>query len=327
MLRASRVLIPLLAVLLLSACAASPSATGTAAPGALADSDETPSPTGEATPEEALDPSPGISPTAPAPEPVFRPAPDRWIPRRPGRLARQFKRVTRALDESIELWVREGDPSEGRPPRRVVLQTLYQQRMYRLMARNPRLTRRTQERLGGRMRALVRANVFAGTRLGALIKRPLPPDATLKVGRTKPAGELLRYYKKAQRRFGVHWQVLAAINLIESRFGRVKSTSYAGAQGPMQFMPGTWDAYGMGGNVRDAHDAIMGAANYLRASGAPKRYRAAVWNYNHSYDYVDAVMTYARRMMKNPREFYAYYNWQVYIRTTAGDKRLTGPGL
>lgn len=321
----SRAVALLLIATLLSACSGLPSTSGSAAPAALADSEVTPSPE-ESTPEEGVSPSP--SPSAPAPKvTVFRPAPDRWIANRPGPLARQFKKVTRAIDRSVRRWIEEGNPSREKPPRALVLQTLYQQRMYRKMTAKPKLARRTQNRLGGRMRAMVRGNVFAGTRLRSMIKTPLSPDATLRVGGFRPAGELLRYYKKAQRRFGVHWQVLASINMIESKFGRVKSTSWAGAQGPMQFMPPTWDAYGMGGDVRDPHDAIMGAANYLRASGAPDRYRSAVWNYNHSYAYVDAVMAYARRMMAQPREFYAYYNWQVYILTTAGDKRLTGPGL
>ena len=51
------------------------------------------------------------------------------------------------------------------------------------------------------------------------------------------------------------WEVLAAIMLVETRMGRIHSRSSAGAQGPMQFLPATWEAYGLGGDVHDAHDA------------------------------------------------------------------------
>jgi hypothetical protein len=71
----------------------------------------------------------------------------------------------------------------------------------------------------------------------------------------------------------------------------------------------------------------MGAANYLRASGAPGDYRAALYAYNPSDAYVDAVMAYARQMMGDPDDYFAYYNWQVFVETTSGSRRLTGPGL
>ena len=64
----------------------------------------------------------------------------------------------------------------------------------------------------------------------------------------------------------------------------------------MQFMPATWRAYGLGGDVHDPHDAILGAANYLHANGAPARRRGALYHYNPSPLYVDAVLRYARRM-------------------------------
>ena len=93
----------------------------------------------------------------------------------------------------------------------------------------------------------------------------------------------------------------------------------------MQFIPSTWAAYGMGGNIHDPHDAIMGAANYLRASGAPRNYRRALYAYNNSTLYVDAVLRYARRIRRDERDLLALYSWQVYVRTESGDRRLTGP--
>ncbi len=122
--------------------------------------------------------------------------------------------------------------------------------------------------------------------------------------------------------------MLAAVNFVESAFGRLRNDSVAGAQGPMQFIPSTWAAFGMGGDVRDPHDAILGAANYLRSSGAPGDYRRALYAYNPSPLYVDSVRAYARRMARSPRAFYRFYSWQVYVRTTdGGERRLTGPGL
>ena len=76
------------------------------------------------------------------------------------------------------------------------------------------------------------------------------------------------------------------MNLVETGFNKLRNDSVAGAQGPMQFIPSTWRAYGMGGDIHDPRDAIMGAANYLRASGAPGNYRRALYAYNPSTLYV-----------------------------------------
>jgi membrane-bound lytic murein transglycosylase B len=95
----------------------------------------------------------------------------------------------------------------------------------------------------------------------------------------------------------------------------------------MQFIPSTWDAYGMGGDIDDPHDAIMGAANYLHASGAPGNYRRALYAYNPSRSYVDAVLRYTRRMRHDRRAYYAFHSWQVFVRTPSGIRRITGPGL
>ena len=93
----------------------------------------------------------------------------------------------------------------------------------------------------------------------------------------------------------------------------------------MQFMPLTWRAYGLGGDVHDTHDAILGAANYLAASGAARDEARALRAYNGSPLYADAVRRYARRIARDPHAFFRYYAWQVFVRTPAGDRRLTGP--
>jgi membrane-bound lytic murein transglycosylase B len=137
---------------------------------------------------------------------------------------------------------------------------------------------------------------------------------------------LLRLYRKGERRFGVSWEVLAAINFVESAFGKLRSDSAAGAQGPMQFLPATWAAYGLRGNVHEPHDAILAAANFLHASGAPGNLTHALWRYNPSAAYVDAVLRYARQIRGDRRHFYIFYSWQVFVRTEQGDLRLTGTG-
>ena len=90
----------------------------------------------------------------------------------------------------------------------------------------------------------------------------------------------------------------------------------------MQFMPATWKAYGLGGDIADPRDAVLGAANYLHANGAPGDERGALYHYNPSPHYVEAISRYARRIRADERAFYAYYAWQVYV----SGKRLTGPG-
>jgi hypothetical protein len=82
----------------------------------------------------------------------------------------------------------------------------------------------------------------------------------------------------------------------------------------------------MGGDVHDPRDAILGAANYLRASGAPASYRRALYAYNPSRFYVDAVLRYVRQIRRDSRRYYGYYSWQVFVRTPSGERRLTGPG-
>ena len=247
------------------------------------------------------------------------------MPHDASRLATALADTTRALNSAIDRWRSTGNPSRGAPPREVTLLALYQQRIYRVLSRKPRLARAVVARLPTTVARAARDTVAARRYLTRLAHGTPPRRARIRVVPPRPAGLLLRYYRNAERRFGVAWEVLAAVNFVESAFGRVKSASVSGAQGPMQFMPATWRAYGMGGNVHDPQDAILGAANYLHASGAPRDYRRALYAYNHSTLYVNAVLRYAQRMARDRRAYYAYYSWQVFVRTRTGERRLTGP--
>jgi membrane-bound lytic murein transglycosylase B len=255
---------------------------------------------------------------AAAPSPPALNAP---IPRDPETLADVLEQTDEGLRAAIKDWRDHGRPA----PPQVVLYAIYQQRIYRLLAGTDGLARQTFARLPAPLATASRDFVRAHRGLYRLTP-PIRASA-IKVGKGKPALDLLLYYRGAQRRFRVPWNVLAAVNFVESKFGKLRSASAAGAQGPMQFMPATWRQYGLGGNVHDAHDAILGAANYLRASGAPRNLRRALYAYNHSSAYVDAVLRYARRIASDRVTFYALYNWQVFVKTPTGDRRVTGPGL
>jgi soluble lytic murein transglycosylase-like protein len=306
-----------LLALALLAGACSPSADR--APGAVRDSSSTPSAT-------TMPPTPpGPAGGSPA-EAGFLPALGRAIPRDPATLARTLVTTTDALRRSIDAWTRAGDPSRGGPPDDVALLALYQQRIYRFLARHGRLFDRTLPLLPKRLRGEARANTTAAAELFSIV-RPISRPSAFRTGPPEPADVLLVWFRKAERRFDVDWELLAAVMYVETKFGRVRSTSTAGAQGPMQFLPSTWAAYGMGGDVHDPRDAIMGAANYLHRSGSPGNDRRALFHYNRSWAYVDPVLRYADQMKRDPRNYYAYFSWQVFVLTTSGDRRLTGPGL
>ena len=218
---------------------------------------------------------------APEPAPAPLPRPDAPLPREPSALAEALTSTTHALRAEIEAWRRDGDPAAGPPPEAVTLLALHQQRIYRLIA--PR------RRLGDRTLALLPRSVAGEARDTVRARRALlsiPPSGNLRpkirAAEPEPADRLREHYARAQRRFGVGWHVLAAINFIETGFGRLRNESTAGARGPMQFIPATWRAYGLGGDIRDPRDAILGAANYLRASGAPGDLRGALYAYNPS---------------------------------------------
>ena len=120
-------------------------------------------------------------------------------------------------------------------------------------------------------------------------------------------GNYLTLYQKAAKDYGIPWNVLAGIGEVETDHGRsplpgvTSGENFAGAGGPMQFLQPTWDQYGVDGNGDnrkdryDPADAIPGAANYLKASGAPSRMKAAIWAYNHSDAYYRLVMDWSKR--------------------------------
>jgi hypothetical protein len=141
----------------------------------------------------------------------------------------------------------------------------------------------------------------AGEGASALALREIPPG-------------YLRLYQAAAARYGLDWAILAGIGKVECDHGRDldPSCTYegavnsAGAGGPMQFLASTWATYGVSADADGAPDrwnpadAIYSAANYLRASGAPGDYRAAIYAYNHASWYVAEVQRWAARYRGPP---------------------------
>jgi murein DD-endopeptidase MepM/ murein hydrolase activator NlpD len=119
---------------------------------------------------------------------------------------------------------------------------------------------------------------------------------------------LLPIFQAAGAAYGIPWQVLAAINEVETDYGRDLSVSSAGAEGWMQFLPSSWALYGVDANgdgYKDPYnpaDAIFAAARYLRAAGGDSDIRAAIFSYNHSQAYVSSVMLRAQLLGGTPSE-------------------------
>jgi Transglycosylase SLT domain len=259
---------------------------------------------------------PAAAAARPAQEPPAPlPAPDAALPRGPDALAGALTDATRRLRDALARW-----DTSAAPPADVTYLALYHQRILRLLGDRRALGDATLARLPRDVLGEARDTVVARRRLAAIPRSPgrAPP---LRIAAAAPAAVLRDAYSAAERRFGVPWSVLAAINFVESAFGRVRSASEAGARGPMQFLPSTWRIYGMGGDIEDPRDAILAAANLLRHAGAPRALDGALYAYNHSTAYVGAVRRFAARMRADERSFLAYYAWQVYV---AG-RRVTGP--
>ena len=164
-------------------------------------------------------------------------------------------------------------------------------------------------------------NIEARRQLAAMAE----PKSTLPAWRIQPPPppeELLGYYRDSEAATGVSWNVLAAINFIETRFGSIDGVSTAGAQGPMQFLPSTFAGYAEGGDIHSPRDSIMAAGRYLAANGFATDPNHAIFRYNHADQYVAAVNQYAAAMAADPAALGIYHRWNVYYVSTAGDVLL-----
>jgi hypothetical protein len=175
----------------------------------------------------------------------------------------------------------------------------------------------------GSIRRMIEARQFAAA-IRATKTNPAPPSDQLPawtIVEPEPIESLLGYYSEAETATSVAWYWLAAIHLQETRLGRIVGVSSAGAVGPMQFLPSTWQQCCVGDPLV-TRDAIIGAATYLAQSGAPDDMRAALYQYNPNVSYVVAVTAIAENLRDAPELFAGYYGWQVYFASSAGDVRL-----
>ncbi|HEY2003940.1 MAG TPA: lytic transglycosylase domain-containing protein [Candidatus Saccharimonadia bacterium] len=127
-----------------------------------------------------------------------------------------------------------------------------------------------------------------------------PADTAAVAARLSAAGlkpDYAALYLGVQRATGTPWQLLAAVHKVETgQSGSTSRTSSAGAEGPMQFMPGTFNHYAVDGDgngtkdITNVTDAVYTAGRYLAAGGATRgQYSSALYNYNHSWSYVSTV--------------------------------------
>ncbi|MEB3335353.1 MAG: lytic transglycosylase domain-containing protein [Cyanobacteriota bacterium] len=196
-----------------------------------------------------------------------------------------------------------------------------QQVIYRVLAHRRSLADQVRAALPKRWQAVFDHHVGARREFLAMHRgqrsltlpswRIIPPE---------PADHLLRYYKEAAAATGIPWEVLAAVNLVESGMGRLDGVSVAGAQGPMQFLPTTWAEPGIGkGDIRNPRDAIHAAARYLVRRGGAAKIKQALWGYNNSDHYGNAVLHYAALMKDDPAAFQGLYHWEIHFASGAGD--------
>jgi soluble lytic murein transglycosylase-like protein len=247
------------------------------------------------------------------------------VPHRPRPLARRLVELRRELLANVERWVAAGSDPKSRLGRRVALESVTLQRLMRSLVADSELARKVRMELPAWLRAYAARHIELGARLRALVS-PVKRPVELETSRPLAPRTLLRIFRRAARRYGVNWHILAAINFVETRFGRIVGPSSAGALGPMQFLPSTWERYGNGGDIRDPRDAVPAAARLLREAGSAGNMRGALLAYNNSDAYADAVLTYANDMREDPRTYYVYWCWEVFVITTKGDVQLTGRG-
>ncbi len=198
-----------------------------------------------------------------------------------------------------------------------------QQRLYRALPAEPEQADAVIALVDPAVADGVRLNLTARRALSSLV-RSGPLSEVLPAWRIDPplpVDELLGYYREAEAATGIGWEYLAAINLVETRMGRIDGLSTAGATGPMQFLPTTWEECCEGDPTVD-RDAINGAAVYLVRRGGPDDMARALLGYNPSDEYVEAISAYAEVLRQDELAYRGYHAWEVYFLSAAGLVRM-----
>ena len=222
------------------------------------------------------------------------------------------------LLSDIELAIRNPEVSpEAIPPL-----AHQQQVIYRVLSHRPALADQVRTKLEDRWRWVFDQHLAA--RRSFLAMHRGPASSTLPAWRIQtpaPPDQLLKAYRSASASTGIDWEVLAAVNLVETGMGRIDGISVANAQGPMQFLPTTWmePGIGRGGDIRDPWDAIHAAARYLVRRGGLQDIRKGLWGYNNSDHYGKAVVHYANLLKRDPLAYRGLYHWQIHYASSAGD--------
>ena len=197
-----------------------------------------------------------------------------------------------------------------------------QQVIYRVLSHQQQRSQAVKQALAPRWQRVFERHIAARREFLAMHRGRARPSSlpAWRIIPPEPPANLLRYYRKAEAATGIAWEVLAAINLVETAMGRIDGVSVANAHGPMQFLPTTWAQAGIGaGDIRDPHDAIQAAARYLVYRGGLQDIRKGLWGYNNSDRYGRAVLHYAALMEDDPQAFTGLYHWEVHFGATAGD--------
>lgn len=245
------------------------------------------------------------------PQPQAPPLTDTWTaPASPRELAR---RLTLAEDLAH-------DP--GTTGDLLAAAAFESQLLYRFLGRTPAWDDAVRAALPRRRRADLSDHLDARRSLRSVLTTLSDVVPAWRIVRPAPVPDLQRFYREGERRYGVPWQVLAAVNFVETGFGKIRGYSTAGARGPMQFIPATWAAYGEG-DIDDPHDAIIAAARYLAAngggSGDPADLESALYHYNNHPGYVAGVLDYARIIERDPAALRELAAWQIVYVCTIGD--------
>jgi hypothetical protein len=262
-------------------------------------------------------PPSGDTPAASSPPPTPAATPQQPPPRAYPRLPADPATIASQL-AAAELALRSADT----PPELLSELGHRQQVTYRRLAADPALSARVRAFLPARWQGVMDRHLAARREFLAMHRGGRRPGVVpaWRIIPPEPAADLLRYYRAASAATGIPWEVLAAINLVETGMGRIDGVSVADARGPMQFLPTTWAEPGIGkGDIRDPEDAIHAAARYLVRRGGLRDIRKGLWGYNNSRHYVRAVLLYAELLRMDPQAFTGLYHWEIHYASAAGD--------
>jgi len=195
-----------------------------------------------------------------------------------------------------------------------------QQVIYRVLSLDRHRSQAVLNQLPARWRSVAERHLAARRAFLAMSKRRPTRVPAWRIIPPEPLSQLLAHYRKAEAATGIEWEVLAAVNLVETGMGRIDGVSVANAQGPMQFLPTTWSEQGIGrGDIRNPHDAIQAAARYLVRRGGLKNIRRGLWGYNNSDLYGEAVLLYASLIREDPQALVGLYHWEIHYNAQQGD--------